>query len=81
MDQESAERLRERLGHRWRVRASTVEEPALATVEVGPAEGDLAALLRAVRLWLVDSALETVRFSVDGRVELLESGIRIRRAA
>jgi hypothetical protein len=80
-DHDGAGRLCERLGHRWRVGTSADGETALVTVELRPGEDDLAVLLRAAKLWLVDSALEAVRFRVDGTVGLLVSGTRIRRAA
>jgi hypothetical protein len=81
LDRSGAEGLRERLRHRWHVGASADGEAALVTVELRPGEDDLAVLLRAAKLWLVDSAIDAIRFRVDGRVDLLESGARIRRAA
>jgi hypothetical protein len=80
-DHDGARRLRERLGRRWRVGTSADGEKAFVTVELRPGEDDLAVLLRAAKLWLVDSALDAVRFRVDGTVHTLESGARIRRAA
>ena len=44
-------------------------------------EGDLAVLLRAVKLWAGDSALDAIGYHVDGREHVLESGTAAWRTA
>jgi hypothetical protein len=80
-DSWGAERLSEQLRHRWHSGVSNGDEAALVAVDLRLEEGDLAALLRAVKLWIDDEALDTIRFRLDGRVYVLEAGTAIRLAA
>ena len=60
-----AERLCERLRHRWRCQIYD-HEGSLVAVELTPREGDLAVLLRTAEEWLEDSPNSTLPFNVDG---------------
>jgi hypothetical protein len=76
-----AQRLSERLRHRWHSGVTDGDEAALVTVELRLEEGDLAALLRAVKLWVDEQALEAIVFHLDGRAYVLEAGTAIRSGA
>ena len=71
LDPMGAERLCELLHPHRHVRVCAVEGAALVSAELGPEEGDLAALLRQVTAWLKDSECSSVRFHLDGRVYAL----------
>jgi hypothetical protein len=73
----AGDRLCERLQSRWFVGVYECEELALVAAELRPEEGDLAVLLRAVKLWAADSAIPALRFHLDGREYVLESGASI----
>jgi hypothetical protein len=81
LDWPGAERLCEHLRQRGRIRICECEGAALVSVQLGPEENGLAVLLRAVKHWLGDSALGPIRFHLDGRSYVLESGTAIRPAA
>ena len=74
MGRETGDRLCERLRPRWFVGVYESNELALVAVELRPEEDDLAVLLRAVKLWASDSAIPALRFHLDGREYVLESG-------
>jgi hypothetical protein len=76
-----AERLCERLRPRWRPAIYGSDEAAIVAVELRPQEGDLAVLLRAIKLWAGDAALDEIRFHLDGRTYALESGTAAWRTA
>ncbi len=81
LDQRGAERLCENLNPHRHIRICEFEGAALVSVELRPEEGDLAALLKAAKLWLDEAAPGPVRFHLDGRAYVLEPGTEIRRAA
>ena len=68
-----AERLCELHPHRH-VRICEVEGATLVSAELGPGEGDLAALLRAVQVWLEESGFGPIRFHLDGRAYEIDPG-------
>lgn len=70
-----AESLRDRLRFRWQVGVYESDEVVLVAAELRPRENDLAVLLRAVELWLEDSDVGVVRFHLDTREYVLESGL------
>ena len=72
-----AERLCERLRHRWFVEVDEGQGVSLVAVKLRPREDDLAVLLRAVKAWAADSALPALSFHVDGRAYVLWSGTAI----
>jgi hypothetical protein len=80
-DSWGAKRLSERLRHRWHSGVTDGGEAALVTVQLRLEEGDLAALLRAVKLWVDEQALDSIRFHLDGRDYVLEAGSSIRPPA
>ena len=47
----------------------------LVAATLRPPAGDLGVLLRAVKLWAGDTALALVRFHLDGRSYVLDSGV------
>ena len=81
LDWKSAERLCEHLRHRGQIRLSECEGTAFVSIEPGPGQGDLAALLRAVRECLDSSELGEVRFHLDGRAYVLARTIHPAAAA
>jgi hypothetical protein len=70
-----AESLCERLRPRWHADSYDCGELVLVAATLRPRAGDLAVLLRAVKLWAGDSALALVRFHLDGRSYVLDSGV------
>ena len=76
-----AESLCERLRPRWHVNHYDCGETVLVAAELRPRADDLAVLLRAVKLWAADSALALVRFHLDGRSYVLETGLGLVRTA
>jgi hypothetical protein len=74
MGREAGDCLCERLRPRWFVGVYESNELVLVAVELRPEEDDLAVLLRAVKLWAADSAIPALRFHLDGREYVLESG-------
>lgn len=75
-----AERLCERLRHRWHVDFYECEDIVLVAAELRPRQDDLAILLRAVKLWLLDTGVGALRFHLDGRAFVLESDPALYRA-
>jgi hypothetical protein len=73
--------LCERLRHRWHVGAYESEDVVLVVAELRPRQDDLAILLRAVKLWLLDNGLGALRFHLDGRAFVLESNPALLRGA
>jgi len=70
-----AESLCERLRPRWHVDVYDCNEVVLVAAELRTRHDDLAVLLRAVKLWAADSAFALLRFHLDGRSYVLESGL------
>jgi hypothetical protein len=76
LDPMGAERLCELLHPHRHIRVCAVEGAALVSAELGPEEGDLAALLRQVRAWLKESGCSSVRFHLDGRTYQLAAELQ-----
>ena len=72
-----AEGLCERLRPRWHTNFYDCGEIVLVAAELRPRSDDLAILLRAVKLWARESAVGLVRFHLDGRPYVLESGLHL----
>ena len=70
-----AEGLCDRLRPRWHAGLYDCGDIVLVAATLRPREDDLAVLLRAVKLWAGDSALALVRFHLDGRSYVLDSGV------
>ena len=81
LDGVGADRLCERLRHRWHVGAYESEDVVLVVAELRPRQDDLAILLRAVKLWLLDYGVGALRFRLDGRAFILESNPALLRGA
>ena len=71
------ESLCERLRPRWHANFYDCGDVVLVAATLRATEGDLAVLLRAVKLWAGDSALALVRFHLDGRSFVLDSGLSL----
>lgn len=70
-----ADDLCERLRPRWHCDSYDCDDVILVAAELRPQADDLGVLLRAVKLWARDSAVALIRFHLDGRSYVLESGI------
>jgi hypothetical protein len=70
-----AEALCERLRPRWHCDSYDCADVILVAAELRTRADDLGILLRAVKLWAADSALALIRFHLDGRSYVLESGV------
>jgi len=70
-----AESLCGRLRPRWHADFYDFGETVLVAATLRPPAGDLGVLLRAVKLWAGDTALALVRFHLDGRSYVLDSGV------
>jgi len=70
-----AEALCERLRLRWHCDSYDCGDVVLVAAELRPRADDLGILMRAVRLWAADSAVALMRFHLDGRSYVLESGV------
>ena len=81
LDGVGADRLCERLRHRWHVGAYESQDVVLVVAELRPQQDDLAILLRAVKLWLLDYGVGALRFHLDGRAFVLESNPALLRGA
>ena len=79
--QTEAESLCERLRPRWHVDWYDCTDVVLVAAELRPSADDLAVLLRAVKLWALDSAVALLRFHLDARAYVLESGLGLEHAA
>lgn len=77
LGQAAGDRLCERLRPHWFVGLYECDDLVLVAAELRPEEGDLAVLLRAVKLWAADSAIAALPFHLDGREYVLESGAPI----
>jgi hypothetical protein len=72
-----AESLCERLRPRWHTNFYDCGDVVLVAAELRRRSDDLAILLRAVKLWSRESSLGVVRFHLDGRPYVLESGLHL----
>lgn len=80
-DPRGAEGLCERLRPRWHTDFYECEDVVLVATELRPRQDDLAILLRAVKLWLLDNRVGALRFHLDGRAFVLESDPALLRAS
>jgi hypothetical protein len=76
-----AEDLYERLRPRWHCNLYDCGDVVLVAAELRPHADDLALLLRAVRLWAFEATLALLRFHLDGRSYVLESGLGVLQTA
>jgi hypothetical protein len=76
-----AESLCERLRLRWHCDSYDCSDVILVAAELRPRADDLGILLRAVKLWAADSAVALLRFHLDGRSYVLESGVGLLQPA
>jgi hypothetical protein len=72
-----ADGLCERLRPRWHTSFYDCGDAILVAAELRRRSDDLAILLRAVKLWARDSSVGLVRFHLDGRPYVLESGLHL----
>jgi hypothetical protein len=70
-----ADALCERLRPRWHCESYDCGEVVLVAAELRPRPDDLGVLLRAIELWAADSSVPLIRFHLDGRSYVLESGM------
>jgi hypothetical protein len=75
------ESLCERLRPRWHVDSYDCGDVVLVAAELRPHPDDLAVMLRAVKLWALDSSFALLRFHLDGRSYVLDSGLGLEVAA
>lgn len=75
------ESLCERLRPRWHCDSYDCAEIVLVAVELRDRPDDLAILLRAIKLWALDSAIALLRFHLDGRSYVLDSGFGLLQPA
>jgi hypothetical protein len=73
-DLAGAARLATLLRSRWAVSVNEEEDVALVDVYIRASGTDLASLLRSVEDWVARESLGAIRFELDGRVYVLESG-------
>jgi hypothetical protein len=75
------ESLCERLRPRWHVDSYDCTDVVLVAAELREHTDDLAVLLRAVKLWALESRFALLRFHLDGRAYVLDSGLGLEHAA
>jgi hypothetical protein len=68
-----AARLCERVGSDRLAWVQSGDGIRRVAVLIQPEEGDLAALLRTVELWVAEHGLVAIRFELDGRLYVLDS--------
>jgi hypothetical protein len=73
-DLAGAARLATLLRPSWAVSVNEEDGVALVDVYIRASGADLASLLRSVEDWVVRESLGAIRFELDGRVYVLESG-------
>ena len=73
-DLAGAARLATLLRSRWAVSVNEEDDVALVDVYVKALHADLASLMRTVEDWVARESLRAIRFELDGRVYILESG-------
>jgi hypothetical protein len=69
-----AARLATLLRSRWAVSVNEEDHIALVDVYIRASSKDFASLMRSVEDWVARESLRAIRFELDGRVYLLESG-------
>lgn len=73
-DLAGAARLATLLRSGWAVSVNEEDDVALVDVYIRASRTDLASLMRKVEAWVAREALRAIRFELDGRVYILESG-------
>jgi hypothetical protein len=73
-DLAGAARLATLLRSSWAVTVNEEDEIALVDVYIRASHSDLASLMRTVEGWVARESLRAIRFELDGRVYILESG-------
>jgi hypothetical protein len=73
-DLAGAARLATLLRSSWAVSVNEEDDVALVDVHIRASRRDLASLMRTVEEWVAREALRAIRFELDGRVYILESG-------
>jgi hypothetical protein len=71
---ELAARLCERVGSDRLAWVQSGDGIRRVAVLIQPEDGDLAAILRTVERWVADHGLVAIRFELDGRLYVLDSG-------
>ena len=73
-DLAGAARLATLLRSRWAVSVNEEDDVALVDVYIRASRTDLASLMRLVEDWVARESLRAIRFELDGRVYIMESG-------
>ena len=73
-DLAGAARLATLLRSRWAVSVNEEDDVALVDVYIRASRTDLASLMRTVEDWVARESLRAIRFELDGRVYIMESG-------
>ena len=73
-DLAGAARLATLLRSRWAVSVNEEDDVAIVDVYVRASRTDLASLMRLVEDWVARESLRAIRFELDGRVYIMESG-------
>lgn len=73
----SADALCERLRPRWHCDSYDCGDVVLVAAELRPRADDLAILLPTVKGWALESEIALLRFHLDGRSYVLESGLGV----
>ena len=73
-DLAGAARLATLLRSRWAVSVNEEDDVAIVDVYIRASRTDLASLMRTVEDWVARESLRAIRFELDGRVYILESG-------
>ena len=73
-DLAGAARLATLLRSGWAVSVNEEDDLALVDVDIRASRTDLASLMRTVEDWVARESLRAIRFELDGRVYIMESG-------
>lgn len=73
-DLAGAARLATLLRSRWAVSVNEEDDVAIVDVYIRASRTDLASLMRTVEDWVARESLRAIRFELDGRVYIMESG-------
>ncbi len=73
-DLAGAARLATLLRSRWAVSVNEEDDVAIVDVYIRASRTDLASLMRIVEEWVARESLRAIRFELDGRVYIMESG-------
>ena len=73
-DLAGAARLATLLRSRWAVSVNEEDDVAIVDVYITASRTDLASLMRTVEDWVARESLRAIRFELDGRVYIMESG-------